>query len=385
MRNIFLALCLILLSAVGAQAQGEKQAYGYGTAAQLSALVYANGILAVATDTYQVKQGNGATAFSALPAITSKRNLAATTDPGTADSSASGYGVGSVWVNTATDHVFMCVDASAGAAVWVQVDGGGGAAGAFMADASVGMTIDPTPDSVTVSWTPTAADGYMLRATATSCGPLVVSPPSGSIATGEAYRKLDIVNSCGGSLPVSFTGYGPASNVLTGAVIPNGEGANFAVSTRDSGTTWSLDFGYIDISTLPDVAPVGSDKAICQDTSVTPHVWIQCDLSEIAALAPAVARAPVAESGTSRTNTAADNSQWIQWSNASAKTFTIDGNVAAATNEWVGTNYGAADLTIVAGTSMTFQPAAQLVFGQGETYSVYFPTATTAIVVGGGT
>lgn len=45
-------------------------------------------------------------------------NLSATTAPGVGNDSASGYEVGSAWVNTATGIVYTCVDATAGAAVW---------------------------------------------------------------------------------------------------------------------------------------------------------------------------------------------------------------------------------------------------------------------------
>lgn len=47
-----------------------------------------------------------------------KNNNTATTDPTTGDDSADGYTVGSIWVNTSTDRVHICVDNTAGSAVW---------------------------------------------------------------------------------------------------------------------------------------------------------------------------------------------------------------------------------------------------------------------------
>ena len=44
----------------------------------------------------------------------------ATSDPGATDDSAAGYAVGSTWINTATDKAWRCVDATAGAAVWIN-------------------------------------------------------------------------------------------------------------------------------------------------------------------------------------------------------------------------------------------------------------------------
>ena len=46
-------------------------------------------------------------------------NLAATTDPGATDDSSDGYEVGSIWVNTAADTAYTCVDATEGAAAWI--------------------------------------------------------------------------------------------------------------------------------------------------------------------------------------------------------------------------------------------------------------------------
>jgi hypothetical protein len=48
-------------------------------------------------------------------------NHAATTAPGVTDDEDAGYGVGSVWVDTAAGDAYLCVDATAGAAVWKQI------------------------------------------------------------------------------------------------------------------------------------------------------------------------------------------------------------------------------------------------------------------------
>jgi hypothetical protein len=47
-----------------------------------------------------------------------KANYSAVTAPTATDDSAAGYEVGSVWIDTATDTVYTCVDATATAAVW---------------------------------------------------------------------------------------------------------------------------------------------------------------------------------------------------------------------------------------------------------------------------
>jgi hypothetical protein len=45
-------------------------------------------------------------------------NLTAPNDPTITNDSGSGYAVGSVWINTSTDEMFVCTDATAGAAIW---------------------------------------------------------------------------------------------------------------------------------------------------------------------------------------------------------------------------------------------------------------------------
>ena len=46
----------------------------------------------------------------------------ATSAPGASDDADSGWQVGSVWVNLTTDNVYLCADATAGAAVWRQLN-----------------------------------------------------------------------------------------------------------------------------------------------------------------------------------------------------------------------------------------------------------------------
>jgi len=49
-------------------------------------------------------------------------NYTATAAPAVTDDADNGYQVGSVWINLTTDNVYMCADATAGAAVWRQLN-----------------------------------------------------------------------------------------------------------------------------------------------------------------------------------------------------------------------------------------------------------------------
>jgi hypothetical protein len=51
-----------------------------------------------------------------------RQYLNATLAPTTSDDSADGYSVGSLWINTTTDNIYICVDSTVGAAIWKQIN-----------------------------------------------------------------------------------------------------------------------------------------------------------------------------------------------------------------------------------------------------------------------
>jgi hypothetical protein len=53
-----------------------------------------------------------------------RNNYSATAAPGTGDDAADGYGPGSEWVDVTNDAAYVCLDGTAGAAVWTGVTGG---------------------------------------------------------------------------------------------------------------------------------------------------------------------------------------------------------------------------------------------------------------------
>lgn len=58
-----------------------------------------------------------------------KNNFNATTAPGVSDDASAGYSVGSAWIDTVTDSVYHCADATIGAANWVTATSSGAAWG----------------------------------------------------------------------------------------------------------------------------------------------------------------------------------------------------------------------------------------------------------------
>lgn len=67
-----------------------------------------------------MSQGGTAAVVSIL------NNYSANAAPTVNDDSGDGYAVGSLWLDVTNDEAYICLDATAGAAVWEQISGGGG-------------------------------------------------------------------------------------------------------------------------------------------------------------------------------------------------------------------------------------------------------------------
>lgn len=152
-----------------------------------------------------------ALAFSALSTGSSlNNNFVATTDPTTDDdlnqTSPGPYGVGSSWVNTTLDSAYVCVDASDGAAVWVQTNAEASAVttipfsaktgdySLLLADA--GKLIRITKASPGILTVPTNASaafalGSFIQLKSAGAGQISVSPSSGVTLNSPETYKLE--------------------------------------------------------------------------------------------------------------------------------------------------------------------------------------------------
>ncbi len=106
----------------------------------------------------------GAGAYEAI-----KSNLSASASPGATDDTSSGYAVGSRWINVTLDKEFVCLDATATAAVWTEttVSGGGFSGGTRTSSSAVDITLTSSSDQVQAI-TMTAADKKVNLPAATS-------------------------------------------------------------------------------------------------------------------------------------------------------------------------------------------------------------------------
>lgn len=100
-------------------AQGSKAYWTFTTKDGSTYTSDANGVINGITDGDVVDLVNMGCSFLAV-APTGKNNLAATTAPTTTDDSADDYAIGSLWLDTTNDIAYQCIDATEGAAVWIQ-------------------------------------------------------------------------------------------------------------------------------------------------------------------------------------------------------------------------------------------------------------------------
>ena len=100
------------------------------------------------------------------PIASVQSNLAASVAPTTTDDTNAGYAVGSSWWDTTNDEVYLCIDATAAAAVWKQVGSGTGAGGMTVVAVKTGnytasenevVPVDSSGGSFTVTMPPAAS------------------------------------------------------------------------------------------------------------------------------------------------------------------------------------------------------------------------------------
>lgn len=85
-------------------------------------LAGASGTLAVANGGTGATTASGARTNLGIDDIaTKKSNLGASAAPTVNDDSGDGYSIGSVWIDTSADQVYMATDVTVGAAIWKQL------------------------------------------------------------------------------------------------------------------------------------------------------------------------------------------------------------------------------------------------------------------------
>ena len=130
-------------------------------------------------------------------------NWTAIIAPTVTDDSALGYAVGSEWIDVTADKSYKLVDASVGAAVWIETTGGGGGGGVTSIVAGTNVTISPIggTGAVTVNAT-TQGPTLINTAVATTfvnpnetinciSNTFVVNLPTAALITGTTYTLVN--------------------------------------------------------------------------------------------------------------------------------------------------------------------------------------------------
>jgi hypothetical protein len=112
-------------------------------------------------------------------------NLSVTTAPTVNDDVTLGYGVGSLWVNVTLDHIYLCTDATDGAAVWQRmVDD------AF--DAEVTITVaTTTANALTLKTSDDNTTNPLLMITDSANNTQVSVGPTGAVVLNEEGNDAD--------------------------------------------------------------------------------------------------------------------------------------------------------------------------------------------------
>jgi hypothetical protein len=140
-----------------------------------------------------------------------RNNNSASSNPTVTDDSGSGYAVGSVWLNTANDRIFICVNNTTNAALWNEVV------------ASDGLKFHPeTTNTVDIGTSSNRYKNMYLSGTATIPTVTATTVNSGSVTT-TGMGTFPTVNVDGGTVDGTVIG-GNLPTAITGTQITANSG-----------------------------------------------------------------------------------------------------------------------------------------------------------------
>lgn len=219
-----------------------------------------------------------------------KSNLAAAVDPGPTDDSASGYAIGSLWINTTADTSWLCVDATAAAAVWLETSvGSGGSVDSF--ETRTGAVVSAAGDYTLAEITATYGDGLSRSSDTINVdldGSTLAKGVSGlkvsdlGVDTGQlaasavTYAKIQNISATDRFLGRDTAGAGVVEEIDAGAartILNVADGANAYVHPNHSGDVTSVADGAQTIVanavTLAKMADMATASFIGRDTAAS--------------------------------------------------------------------------------------------------------------------
>jgi len=120
-------------------------------------------------------------------------NWTAIIAPTVTDDSGSGYAVGSEWIDVTADKSYKLVDASVGAAVWIETTGGGAGGVSFIV-AGTNVTISPIGGTGAVTVNATTQGPTLIN---TALATIFVNPNETINCTGNVNFAVTLPNAIG--------------------------------------------------------------------------------------------------------------------------------------------------------------------------------------------
>lgn len=241
-----------------------------------------------------------------------KNNESASAAPTSGDDSGDGYSVGSRWIDTTNDKEYVCLDASAGAAVWTETTGGAGSVALDdLSDVTISTPSDNqvlTYDSGTSTWkNENAASGFADPTT--TKGDLIVHGSSttrlgvgtdGQVLTADSAQTLGVKwatpGSSSGVSVAQWKASGPANNVnsysFTLDSVPSDplilvfacEGSQSISSITQTGATWTNLYAASVNTYRHEVWKGTGGTATGISVSMSGTQWSHCAVAEITGL-----------------------------------------------------------------------------------------------------
>ena len=132
--------------------------------------------------------GKKATLANLVKSARVKDKMDATVAPGATDDSAAGYAVGSKWVDVTADKAYICVDATATAAVWTEITQ---AAGGLPVDDTTALVRDPADNTKLVRMDAGAVATATTRVLTMADQDIDLTPASGAFASAAQGATAD--------------------------------------------------------------------------------------------------------------------------------------------------------------------------------------------------
>lgn len=204
-------------------------------------------------DEFELETGGAAKKATAAQIAKGARvqdKMDATTAPGATDDSAAGYAVGSKWVNTVADKAYICVDATATAAVWKEISPDIHASNHVTGGADKVRNATAAQDGLATAAQITKLDGVEALADVTDAA---------NVGAAGAVMDSDIAPAEGFLRKTGAGAYTAHKSNLAAGVAPG--------ATDDSAAGYSVGSRWIDTT---------ADKEyVCLDATASAAVWTE--------------------------------------------------------------------------------------------------------------